>query len=296
MQNQGKATLPTLLMSVFLVPHDGARLIGITWSLEYEMMFYLAFAAIASVGVWGPATLNSIGVPQLEPFILGFVLNLHVGEFMLGMVAAWLIQRDFRLRRPGLLLAAALLAGALFAVYETRFLPLDQTLRSVTVTYGVIAATIVLAVVQTELRYPIRIPGWLNLLGAASYAIYLTHYLVVSLAVVVARHVPALATIPAPLLLLVRWGERGRYSPSWSSGRWSCAAPIASCPNFLRNTSTVRATVRSRSVSSDAPRSSNSASCGGAGLDTSDESATPMRRAGVRRRLRSVWSSSRATP
>jgi exopolysaccharide production protein ExoZ len=142
-------------------------------------------------------------VPQIEPLILGFVLNLHVGEFMLGMVAAWLIQRDFRLRRPGLLLAAALLAGALFAVYETRCLPLDQTLCSVTVTYGVIAATIVLAVVQTELRYPIRIPGWLNLLGAASYAIYLTHYLVVSLAVVVARHVPALATIPAPLLLLV---------------------------------------------------------------------------------------------
>jgi peptidoglycan/LPS O-acetylase OafA/YrhL len=58
-------------MSVLLVPHDGGRLIGIMWSLEYEMMFYLAFAAffisarfglvffaawfaaIASVGVWG---------------------------------------------------------------------------------------------------------------------------------------------------------------------------------------------------------------------------------------------------
>lgn len=220
-QNQGKTTLPTLLMSAFLIPHDGARLIGITWSLEYEMMFYLAFAtffvsarlgfalfaawfaAVAGAGVWGPAALNSIGVPRFEPFILAFALNLHVGEFMLGMVAAWLIQRGYRLRRPRALLAAALLAGALFAIYETKFVPLDQTLRSVTVTYGLIAGVIVLAVVQTELRYPVRIPGWLNLLGAASYAIYLTHYLVVSLAVVIARRVPAMATVPAPVLLLV---------------------------------------------------------------------------------------------
>lgn len=221
MQNQGKTTLPTLLMSVFLVPHDGMRLIGITWSLEYEMMFYLAFAAffvsarfglacfgawfvaMAGAAIWGPATLNSIGVPQIAPFILGFVLNLHVGEFMLGMVAAWLIQRGVRLRAPRAALAAALISAAAFAAYEANFLPEDQTLRSVTAAYGVLAGLIVYAVVQTELRYPARMPRWLTLLGAASYAIYLTHYLVVALAVVVARHWPALSAIPSPLLLLL---------------------------------------------------------------------------------------------
>jgi peptidoglycan/LPS O-acetylase OafA/YrhL len=221
MQNQGKTTIATLLMSVFLVPHDGARLIGITWSLEYEMMFYLAFAAffvsarfglvcfgawfaaIAGAAIWGPATLNSIGVPQIAPFILGFVLNLHVGEFMLGMVAAWLIQRSVRVRAPRILLAAVLVSAAAFAAYEANFLPEDQTLRSVTAAYGVLAAMIVFAVVQTELRYPVRIPGWLTLLGAASYAIYLTHYLVVALAVVLAARWPALAAVPASLLLLM---------------------------------------------------------------------------------------------
>jgi len=221
MQNQGKATLPTLLMSVFLVPHDGARLIGITWSLEYEMMFYLAFAAffisatlglacfgawfaaIVGAAIWGPATLNSIGVPQIAPFILGFMLNLHVGEFMLGMVAAWLIQSDVRVRAPRILLAVVLVAAAAFAAYEANFLPEEQTLRSVTVAYGVLAAMIVFAVVQAELRYPVRIPKWLTLLGAASYAIYLTHYLVVALAVVLAAQWPALAAVPASLLLLV---------------------------------------------------------------------------------------------
>lgn len=221
MQNQGKSTLATMLMSVFLVPHDGARLIGITWSLEYEMMFYLAFAAffisarfglacfgawfaaIAGAAIWGPATLNSIGVPQIAPFILGFMLNLHVGEFMLGMVAAWLIQSDVRVRAPRLLLVVVLVAAAAFAAYEANFLPEEQTLRSVTVAYGVLAAMIVFAVVQAELQYPVLIPKWLTLLGAASYAIYLTHYLVVALAVVLAAQWPALAAVPASLLLLV---------------------------------------------------------------------------------------------
>jgi exopolysaccharide production protein ExoZ len=221
MQNQGKTTFTTLLLSVFLVPHEGARLIGITWSLEYEMMFYVAFAAffisarfgllcfaawflaIVCAAIWGPPTLNSIGVPAIAPFFLGFMLNLHVAEFMLGMIAAWLVQRDVRLRMPRALLVAALVAAAVFAAYEANFLPEDRTLRTVTAAYGLIAGMIVFAVVQTELRYPVRIPRWLTLLGAASYAIYLTHYLVVALAVVVARHWPAVAATPAPLLLLL---------------------------------------------------------------------------------------------
>ena len=185
------------------------------------MMFYLAFAAffvsarfglacfgawfaaIAGAAIWGPETLNSIGVPQIAPFILGFMLNLHVGEFMLGMVAAWIIQSDVRVRAPRILLAVVLVAAAAFAAYEANYLPEEQTLRSVTVAYGVLAAMIVFAVVQAELRYPVRIPRWLTLLGAASYAIYLTHYLVVALAVVLAAQWPALAAVPASLLLLV---------------------------------------------------------------------------------------------
>lgn len=220
-QNQGKTTLATLLMSVFLVPHEGARLIGITWSLEYELIFYLSlvafffsvrlglllfstwFVAIAAVGIWGPSALNSIGTPQISPFILGFILNLHVGEFMLGMVAAWLVARGVRVPTPRVLLVAALTAAAAFAAYEANFLPEDQTLRSVIAIYGLLAAIIVFAVVQTELRYLVRIPRWLTLMGAASYAIYLTHYLVVAFAIVVAKHWPAMASIPAPLLLLV---------------------------------------------------------------------------------------------
>jgi exopolysaccharide production protein ExoZ len=221
MQHQGKANVGTLLMSVFLIPHDGGRLIGITWSLEYELLFYVAFAAffisirlglvcfvawfvaMSGMAIWGPSTLNSIGVPSVTPFILGFMLNLHVGEFMLGMAAAWLVQRNVRVRAPRVLLVAALVAAAAYSVYEANYLIQDQTLRSVTATYGLLAALIVFAVVQTELQHRVRIPHWLTLLGAASYAIYLTHYLVVALAVIVARRVPALAATPAPVLLLL---------------------------------------------------------------------------------------------
>lgn len=220
-QNQGKTTLATLLLSVFLLPHEGARLIGITWSLEYEMIFYVAFgtffvsARLGLVGfaVWfiaivftaltGPVVLNSFGVPHITPFLVGFLLNLHVIEFMLGMLAAWLVLRNVRMRAPRVWLVMTLLAAAAFAIYEANFLPEEQTLRFVIAVYGVLAALVVFAVVQTELQYPLRMPRWLTLLGAASYAIYLTHYLVVAFVVVLARHWPALREIPSALIFML---------------------------------------------------------------------------------------------
>ena len=86
-------------------------------------LFASWFAAIAAVGIWGPSTLNSIGIPLISPFILGFILNLHVGEFMFGMVAAWLVARGMRVRAPRALLVAVFLAAARSLPMKPIFFP-----------------------------------------------------------------------------------------------------------------------------------------------------------------------------
>jgi peptidoglycan/LPS O-acetylase OafA/YrhL len=221
MQNAGKVTLSTLWTSIFLLPHAGPRLLGVTWTLEYEVLFYLMFAVfffsarfglaffavwflgIVGVGIWGPATLSVIGgAPTITPFLLAFAMNLHVAEFMAGMGIAWLIQRGFRIERPIWLLAASLLAAACFLVYASH-LPDGQTLRIETVGFGLSATAIVLSVILVEVRHRLHAPAWLTLVGDASYSIYLTHFLVVSFAVMVAKHTHKVAAIPPGLLLLV---------------------------------------------------------------------------------------------
>jgi len=218
-QSAGKMTASTLLTSVFLLPHTGPRLLGVTWTLEYELLFYLMFAVfffsvrfglafftvwflgIVGVGIWGPATLSATGVPAIGPFLLAFAMNLHVAEFMAGMGIAWLIQRGFRMERPIWLLAASLVAATCFVVFASH-LPDGKTLRIETVGFGLSAVAIVLSVILVERRYSLHAPAWLTLVGDASYSIYLTHFLVISFVVMIAKRIHQVAAIPPVLLLL----------------------------------------------------------------------------------------------
>jgi exopolysaccharide production protein ExoZ len=68
--------------------------------------------------------------------------------------------------------------------------------------------------VQTEIQGALAFPRWLQELGAASYSIYLTHFLVISAMVATLRHVPASHAIPAWSLFVV-------------------GVPIALLPGFL---------------------------------------------------------------
>jgi exopolysaccharide production protein ExoZ len=222
MQHENKLNAISLWSSVLLIPHSGGRLLQLTWTLEYEVLFYTAFAlfffssrvatgvfsgwflAILGVAMFGPHTLTTVGSPQMGNYFLGFALNLHIAEFMLGMVIAYGTQQGFRLKHPRSALAASIAAGAFFAVYHAYYVPMDSPpLRMGTVGYGLITAAIVTGLVHTELQRTVRFPRWLQELGAASYSIYLTHFLVISSIVVVLKRIPAAQALPAWVLFAI---------------------------------------------------------------------------------------------
>lgn len=176
---------PSLVGAVLLLP-IGHPLIGVAWTLVFEMIFYAVFAAWLSSqtrlrGVLGIVTtmamlwacaslwasgalLRYLGSPMLFEFCLG-----------LGVAAAW--RHKGRHLSP-LVLLALMALGLAMLMYSSAWAPahgtagLDESTRAVA--WGLPAGLLVYASLNWEHRN-----GWLARSleegGNASYALYLTH-------------------------------------------------------------------------------------------------------------------------
>jgi exopolysaccharide production protein ExoZ len=182
-------TPSTLMSSFFLLPPsgDGGLLIGAAWTLVYEIYFYALCAMALCFGrerlrplllvcmlALLPRVLVNLGAVTIgsyygNPIVMEFVLGC-----LLGMLATRIAYLRWRYRAAaagitGLVLASCFLEsqGTAGLVAEVRWWG-----------WGIPAALLVWACVA-GLQVP-RAAGarWLNTLGDASYALYLTHGLV----------------------------------------------------------------------------------------------------------------------
>jgi peptidoglycan/LPS O-acetylase OafA/YrhL len=162
---------------------DISPILGVGWTLNFEMLFYAIFAAafaarrevtVGRVAV-ALAALALTGAlwPGL-PMPLAYWSDPIVLEFALGMTLALIFRRGLRL--PGWL-AALLVIAALAQV--TLYLALAEGSMPRWLGYGVPAAEIVAAL--TLARRDIAI-GWIDRIGDASYALYLCHPVVIAAA------------------------------------------------------------------------------------------------------------------
>ncbi len=144
------------------------------WTLNYEMFFYLLFALSLSIREkWRFAALAGclIALAALPLVIrpvgnLGFYTNTIMLEFLFGMAIA-----KFRLKGTVLLVPAGLLAMyILHPLTNYRILSL-----------GIPAACVVIGAIGIE--HKIRPNRALNLLGDASYAMYIFHIMALGLAI-----------------------------------------------------------------------------------------------------------------
>lgn len=173
------------------------------WTLNFEMFFYLCFAAVLplrrTAALWtlvlGFAALTALGLVAPLPWPLDRWSNTNIVEFILGLGLAELEARGFRLGT----LAAVALAAAGFAVFALTIGSVDTWLPYRGFVWGPPALAVVAA---AALHRPRRTGGFrraLEALGDASYALYLVHYaFFVALGDALA-HVMPVTSIPAPL-------------------------------------------------------------------------------------------------
>jgi peptidoglycan/LPS O-acetylase OafA/YrhL len=206
---KGYETRPEVIVSSVLLIHlqsDYAVIIP-SWTLFHEILFYALFGVAiwrSSLGlplllVWMTLSVFSIGVSQGNLLTDFYFAELH-WLFGFGMAAAWLVRS--RAIPGALAFACCGLAGFMSAGADESYLHfLPDSFRMVM--FGVASTMIVLGLVELERSGRMRVPGWLVLLGDASYAIYLVHFLALSLLAKLAWSSGAARLVPAQVAYVV---------------------------------------------------------------------------------------------
>jgi peptidoglycan/LPS O-acetylase OafA/YrhL len=170
----------TVARAVLLYDQLSTPVVPVAWTLSYELAFYLVFAvylALGRVAFAGVAVLwASLVVAQwtgLAPLDAPLLLSPLMLEFLLGCVAAWLVLR-FRPRIHGVwLVLAVALCLAVGIADSAGLIDSYQNVRN----YALPFFLLVTVSAWYERAYRPAFPRPLLLLGDASYAIYLVHFL-----------------------------------------------------------------------------------------------------------------------
>ncbi len=159
--------LSRIVASYLFLPVDGWHVIMVGWTLVYEVMFYLVFAACLVLprilGLWAVAA-ALIGLTLSH---IPFYSHPMILEFSFGICAAVAYRGGIRL--PAV--ASVLLIAAGFATFVVSGTHAEHTV----VWWGIPAAMILIGAVLAAELPSNRFWRSFALIGDASYALYLTH-------------------------------------------------------------------------------------------------------------------------
>ncbi|MCC7011544.1 MAG: acyltransferase [Planctomycetes bacterium] len=180
----------TLAANTVLYPLATEPIVGVAWTLQHEMLFYVLFAAaivdlrlgLALVAVWLALIAGALsGVLEVPPLGLARVAASAFNvQFVMGMLAA-LIAHRARVPQARLIAVAGALSFAAIGVCESQGV-IDGYADPARFLYGAAAFAVVVGLVEAEREARVRVPRLMGVLGKASYSIYLGHLLVLGVA------------------------------------------------------------------------------------------------------------------
>lgn len=170
--------------TVLLLNIAEPKFLGVAWSLQYEVMFYVLFvvailhrrAMQLLLALWACALLlRWAGV--LEATCFGLLTG-HTFQFVLGALVAVTLRRRGAVAQPRAWFAGAALLLLLAILAERTVLTAHGDAGRVLLGLGSAAMIIALAGIDHHGLW--RAPRALSLLGSASYSVYLTHIIFIS--------------------------------------------------------------------------------------------------------------------
>jgi exopolysaccharide production protein ExoZ len=201
---EGNETNPVqIAASLLLFPRQQWPIVGVAWTLRFEMLFYLVFALTIYRPKWGFGVGAVLATGAIVAHFHGFAYPLafffspYVLLFGYGVIAArtWpLIGRHaVPVAAGGLLLFVYF---ELAAAYRSLS---DDLIRN---GLGIAAAVAIAGLVAHEQQGRSFTPKPLVRLGAASYALYLVHYHALAIGARILQRL-GLSGLPDPIIALV---------------------------------------------------------------------------------------------
>tara|TARA_R110002033_G_scaffold95003_4_gene144190 strand:+ start:4467 stop:5606 length:1140 start_codon:yes stop_codon:yes gene_type:complete len=179
------------LTSFLLLPSPGVPIMMVAWTLEYEMFFYFIFALLMFLPFRRllPILTVFFGVLVLlgefvytEGNWARWGLNPILLEFLMGVALGHLYLKK-RWGNGWLLTFAGISLWALMAFFSPKgsMLGLGDGFLERPIYFGIPAALILYGLISFERKKEIGFPIFLQKIGDASYSLYLSHVLVLSL-------------------------------------------------------------------------------------------------------------------
>jgi exopolysaccharide production protein ExoZ len=209
-------TWDLVVSSIFLLPGKQHPVLGVAWTLVYEVLFYCAFACAILTGrrpaAWAAAVWAALimGVSLLgisAPFPSSFLVSPFILEFLMGVAVAILLRR-IAVSSPR---TVAIAGAAFFVVFMLTRIDRYVSLGDLgpRLFFGPCAAAFVAGSVEWERSGRASVPRWLALLGGASYSIYLIH------------------TTVEPIVMRAAWSHIRTVSPLIITVGLACAGTSA---------------------------------------------------------------------
>jgi len=206
----------SIARSFFLIPHDPVTGVSTTspvlvvgWTLQYEMLFYFLFGMFLLNRYLGASLIAAILVLHFWPFAdPAFALSFFQADwlliFLMGAMVAVYLKRNIVLPPAAakLSLASGVLAIVGLSIMET--LREDQPNSHICLYFGFASCLIIMGLVKLEDQGTVwGKSAFLQLLGAASYSIYLTHFPAISGLCTAAARIASHSTVAATVSGLV---------------------------------------------------------------------------------------------
>ncbi|NGM81187.1 acyltransferase [Paenibacillus sp. 7124] len=199
--------ISVIIKSLLLIPQGHDPILGVGWSLVYEVYFYLLFALMIILGkrvsnvilfLWVAISVVLMTFPA-KGYLFNFLFNPIIFEFLMGCLAAFILTK-VRFKHPLLIfsLGVVLLLTSVWFLYSNSQV-LDREGLSRVLLYGVPSLFILLGMVSMDTQGKIKNLKILTYLGDASYSIYLVHTLVLSLTSKVFMRLSVYETLSLPV-------------------------------------------------------------------------------------------------
>jgi exopolysaccharide production protein ExoZ len=186
-------SLGLLFRSLFLVPSSKPLIVGVAWSLSFEIFFYVLFGLaliwrVASIRLLAPLMVGLVLIGYYHHAIspvLAMMTSPMLLEFLAGVIIGAMAVHGIRISLSLAAVLGVLGAAVLLIPYHNvfGFRIVSDTTGLRVLLWGLPAALMVFCVVALEGRFGAIWPKWMLLIGDASYSLYLIHIMVICIVV-----------------------------------------------------------------------------------------------------------------